>query len=307
MQTPSAPPSGQSIFLLLVIVAIALYFILPWANALERRLKEAAALKVAEQKRGEAIAEARHRSEILAEGAAIFAVTMDSTLPGYHLKELGWVNTETEDRSVAERELKLRAAREHSDPNQWGNALSKLSFSFVDREVQDGERSDGSPRLRMKKFKKWEAMACHAIPMAEVDTSTRRWNERTAVVDGSNVAFWGKDDSCDLGCVKLVIDLLQAESIRPLVVFDANIGFKAEGRHLSVSELCKILGKEVSIEIVSSGTVADRRIVELAETERCMIVSNDTFRDSIRARPIPKRRGFILPEYAYAELLPPRP
>jgi hypothetical protein len=150
-------------------------------------------------------------------------------------------------------------------------------------------------------------MACEAIPNRHVDKSPIRWNKRIAVIDGSNVAHWGDEGSANLDAVKAIVLFLKRESAKPIVVFDANIGFKLAGRHMNADDLINVLGGDIEVEIVQSGTIADRRIVELAEQRKATIVSNDLFRDSLRARPIPKRRGFYLPKYNYGELLDPRP
>lgn len=75
---------------------------------------------------------------------------------------------------------------------------------------------------------------------------------------------------------------------------------------MDADDLVNALGGDIEVELVHAGTIADRRIVEIAEQRKAVIVSNDLFRDSLLARPIPKRRGFYLAEYDYAELSDPR-
>ncbi|MBC6438718.1 MAG: hypothetical protein GDA52_11485 [Rhodobacteraceae bacterium] len=135
-------------------------------------------------------------------------------------------------------------------------------------------------------------MAGEAIPDRQVDKSPIRWDNRTAVVDGSNVAHWGDDNYASLDSVKAILQLLKAEGVTPTVVFDANIGYKVANRHMDQGELAAALGGSVDVELVQSGTVADRRIVELAEQRKAIIVSNDLFRDSLRA-PHPETPGVL--------------
>lgn len=126
--------------------------------------------------------------------------------------------------------------------------------------------------------------------------------QNIAVVDGSHVVFWSDENQAGLESRCIILDLLKSEGVRPLVVFDANIGFKTFGKNVSSDQIADVLGKDITIEIVSSGTAADRRIIELAASEWAIIVSKDTFRDSVLPRPNPKRLGFALPEYNYAAL-----
>lgn len=256
----------------------------------------------ARQRRADAIDRSRKETEDLVKRGSIFEITTTSDIRGYHVKELGWVRCECDDRSMAENELRSLAAGNY----RTANALTKLSSSLRDERYEAGTGPRGNPYYRNRKIKTWEVMACEAIPNQAVDKSPIRWNYRSAIVDGSNVAHWGNNGFVNLGAVKEIVLFLRKEGSLPFIVFDANIGFKAADRHMDVEELVGALGGNVDIEVVPSGTVADRRIVELAEQRKATIVSNDLFRDSRRARVIPKRRGFFLPEYNYVELLDPR-
>lgn len=245
---------------------------------------------------------AREEAIALVKRGAIFEVTTMSDIRGYHAKELGWVRCECRDRSEAERKLKNIAAEKFKT----ANSLTKLSHSFENETYQAGTGPNGKPYFQNQKVKFWEAMACESIPNRSVDNSPIQWNVRETVVDGSNVCFWGDEGGASLGAVKAITQLLKKEGSKVIVVFDANIGYKVAGEHIAVEQIRKYLGGNVDVEIVQAGTVADRRIIELAERRRAIIVSNDLFRDSVKARAIPKRRGFFLPRYNYAELLAPR-
>jgi len=331
------------------------------------------------------------------------------------VKELGWLKCECYERGDAEQQL-LRLA---ADKFKTANVLTKLSHNFSQEEERYKTTTGGTGRrvspTETHRYKtktvvnNWQAMAGEAIPEQQVDKSPIRWDDRVAVVDGSNVTHWGGDafnaemkhidaevkhlsealehlswallnkdpgkylnlwfdsrrkalllpiyvhvmktfedklegvlsetlrdhletfedkikrawvkrlsdlmeealtrpseDFARLASVKAILQILKAEGVTPTVVFDANIGYKVENRHMDQGEMATALGGGVAVEVVPSGTVADRRIVELAEQRKATIVSNDLFRDSLRARPIPKRRGFFLPQYDHAELLHPR-
>lgn len=216
--------------------------------------------------------------------------------------ELGWVKCECDQRSEAENTLREMAAMRY----ERANSLTKLSYSLRRERYQAGTGPKGNPYYRNRTVKIWEAMACEAIPKQHVDKSPVRWNKKIAVIDGSNVAHWGENGAASLDAVKAIISFLKRDGARSIVVFDANIGFKVSGRRMSDEEIRKYLGKDIDVEIVRFGTVADTKIIKLAEKLKAPIVSNDLFRDSIRARHISKRRGFYLKEYDYGELLPPR-
>jgi len=287
-------------WIILAVIVVAAIFYFGRESEADRRKREE---EEARKRREDAIDRARDETEALVKRGAIFEITTTSGIRGYHVKELGWVSCECDERSDAEKRLRSMAA----DKYKAANALTKLSYNLRDERYQAGTGPKGTPYYRNRKVKTWEAMACEAIPNRHVDKSPIRWNNRVAVIDGSNVTYWGDEGFADLDAVKAIVRFLKKEGSTPIVVFDANIGFKVADKHMNVDDLVNKLGGDIEVEIVKSGTVADRRIVELAEQRKATIVSNDLFRDSLRARPIPKRRGFFLPNYDYGELLDPRP
>ena len=255
-----------------------------------------------EKNRQEEIRKAREETKEMILRGAIFTVTSDSSIEGYHLKELGWVSCKAAQRSKAENSLKILAANTFHN----ANSLTKLTSTSVLVEKSNAAPKDEvSERDDENRFL-WEAMACEAIPQSHVDQVRKRADEKMVVVDGSNVAYWGAADRPFLESVAKVVELLKGESARVHVIFDASIGPAIKERSMSVEEVRREIELEGDVEIVESGTDADRRIAELAEKINGVIVSNDFFRDSLRARHVPKRRGFYLPKYKYAEILEPR-
>lgn len=289
----------MELWIVVAVIVVAALFYFGRESEEDRRKREE---EDARKRRANAIDRAREETEALVKRGAIFEITTTSGIRGYHVKELGWVRCECDERSDAEKRLRSMAA----DKYRAANALTKLSYNLRDEPYQAGTGPKGNPYYRNRKVKTWEAMACEAIPNRSVDKSPIRWDKRIAVIDGSNVAHWGDEGSANLDAVKAIVLFLKRENTTPIVVFDANIGFKVANRHMNADDLIDALGGDIEVEIVQSGTVADRRIVELAEQRKAIIVSNDLFRDSLRARPIPKRRGFYLPTYDYGELLDPR-
>lgn len=269
---------------------------------LEREERERAetARKAAALERKAAIEKARAEAERLSLSGAFFEVTTGSSINGYHIVELGWVKYIGEERSDAEKRLRMLAAKKYEK----ANVLIKLTHGLNDEKYRAGEYANGQPRFKNRKVKYWEALACLAVPKSEIDKSPRKWSDNINIIDGSNVAHWDKNTSPSLKPVAEVVETLACKGVKPLVVFDANIGYTVSGKHLSLEEVREMMGGNCEVEIVPAGTVADRRIVELAELHSAPIVTNDLYRDSIKARHIPKRRGFYI--FGDAEILPAR-
>ena len=297
--------------LLAMVFAAAIYFVFGKESEHVRRKREAEEainrLKREEEeyrtRKAAVIRMARDEAEELSLRGAIFEITTNSSIRGYHVKELGWLVCEKEERSAAEDLLRLLAAKKYKE----ANVLTKLSHSVRSQPYQAGTGHKGNPYYRNMKIKTWEAMACEAIPNRQVDKSPKRWNPRIAVIDGSNVAHWDRESGPNLAPVKAVVQALQNENVKPIVLFDANIGFKIASRFIGTEEIQENLGECVDIEVVEAGTVADYRIIELAEKNQATVITNDLFRDSLRARLVPKRRGFFIAEYGHVELLQARP
>lgn len=284
------------IFAVLGILALVLWKLARLGRRVERRERSLEASRV------DAIEDAREEVRRLTREGAIFEVTTASRIPGHHVRELGWVSFECDSRSTAEKWLRKLATEKYSA----GNVLTKLTCHTKDERYRAGTGPKGNPYYKTDRVKVWEAAVGEAMPDRRVDKSPQRWDPKIAVLDGSNIAHWG-NQGASLATVARIVSYLREEGTEPIVVFDANIGFKVSPEGLAQHHLREALGPPpVKIEIVPAGTVADRRIIEIAEELGATIVSNDLFRDSRRARFIPKRRGFYLPSYDHAELGEPR-
>ncbi|MEC9310658.1 MAG: hypothetical protein VYA97_02775 [Pseudomonadota bacterium] len=289
-------------FLALVGGIFLLFLAVAWLGT--RRSKGPASKRSsADPERRDRLLSARRReAERLHLRGAIFAITSEETLPGYHLKDLGWVQCDLEDRGAAEHELALAAARKFDT----ANVLTRLTRATGKQRYQAGTGPKGNPYYKSRSVKIWQALAVEAIPEAQVDRKIRRSRKRHAVVDGSNVAHWGGDNSVSLGPVGAVTKVLSGEGVTPIIVFDANIGYKIGGKYMNAATLRAKLPGRPRVEVVDSGVNADVVIIDLAGQMGADIVSNDLFRDSIAARSVRKRRGFYVTEFGHAELMSAR-
>ena len=254
------------------------------------------------ERRDRLLSARRREAERLHLRGAIFTITSEETLPGYHLKDLGWVQCDLEDRGAAEHELALAAARKFDT----ANGLTRLTQGTRKQRYQAGTGPQGNPYYKSRTVRIWQALAVEAIPEAQVDRKIRRSANRRAVVDGSNVAHWGGGNSVSLGPVGAVTKVLSGEGVTPIIVFDANIGYKIGGKYMNAAALRAKLPGRPRVEVVDSGVNADVVIIDLAGQMGADIVSNDLFRDSIAARSVRKRRGFYVTEFGHAELLSAR-
>lgn len=115
-----------------------------------------------------------------------------------------------------------------------------------------------------------------------------RLDEKTAVLDGSNIYHLGHDNGLDAQPLGEIAHDLRAQGYRIVCFFDANIfytlgehgAFRSGKRH-SLVMLERIFGlKENEIYIVPSGVQADKYILEcLKNMPICFAVTNDRFRD----------------------------
>jgi hypothetical protein len=99
------------------------------------------------------------------------------------------------------------------------------------------------------------------------------------LVDGSNVMFW-RDNVPDMTTLKAAIAHLTDQGYSPGLVFDANVGYKLEGRFRGHLPLARKLGlKPEQVVVVGKGDPADRLILTVARALNARILSNDRFRD----------------------------
>ncbi|MDG1376953.1 MAG: hypothetical protein P8P56_08045 [Yoonia sp.] len=113
------------------------------------------------------------------------------------------------------------------------------------------------------------------------------------IVDGSNVMHWGGEPSVKV--LRGVIRAVTAKGFAPYVIFDANVGYKLEGRYLDDVPMALLIGVPArSVLVVEKGVSADERILEVATERGLRVVSNDRFRDWSVTYPIVRQKGRIL-------------
>lgn len=118
---------------------------------------------------------------------------------------------------------------------------------------------------------------------------------RFILVDGSNVMHW-RDNTPDIEPVREVIATLKAQGYTPGVVFDANVGYKLEGRYRNHYKLAKRLGlPHEQVMVVPKGEPADPMILRAARDYGGRVVSQDRFRDWEQDFPELRKPGFRVP------------
>lgn len=102
---------------------------------------------------------------------------------------------------------------------------------------------------------------------------------RFILVDGSNVMHW-RDNIPDIEPVREVIASLKTKGFTPGVVFDANVGYKLEGRYRNHYKLARRIGlPPEQVMVVPKGEPADPMILRAARDYGGRVVSQDRFRD----------------------------
>lgn len=109
--------------------------------------------------------------------------------------------------------------------------------------------------------------------------------ERIAIVDGSNVAHSTEGDEARLRNIQLVVDKLQEEGYRPIVVVDAALRHQIDERRAF-----ERMVDDGRIRQAPAGTDADYFILSFARDLDACVVSNDRFREREDAFPDTTRR-----------------
>jgi len=114
------------------------------------------------------------------------------------------------------------------------------------------------------------------------------------LIDGSNVMHW-KDGEPGIETVRDVVDHLRALGLAPCVMFDANAGYKMQGRFQNDVELGRLLALPVDrVRVVPRGTSADPWLLTAARDVGARIVTNDRFRDWADAHPEVAKPGHLV-------------
>jgi len=108
---------------------------------------------------------------------------------------------------------------------------------------------------------------------------------RIVLVDGSNVAHSSEGDHALLANIVLVCDKLRDEGYDPVVVVDAALRHQIDNR-----PAYERMVDDGSIKQAPAGTDADYFILSFARELDASVVSNDRFRDRLKAFPDAARR-----------------
>lgn len=119
-------------------------------------------------------------------------------------------------------------------------------------------------------------------------------DEAWILIDGSNVMHW-QDNAPALAPLNGVILRLTGLGYVPGIVFDANAGWKLQGRYLRDAELAWLLGlEERQVLVVPKGSQADPFLLQTAREFGVRIVTNDRYRDWAEAHPEVLEPGFLI-------------
>jgi len=114
------------------------------------------------------------------------------------------------------------------------------------------------------------------------------------LVDGSNVMHW-KNETPQISTIRAVVKALMVRGFKPGVVFDANAGYKLNGRYMNERAFATLLNLPKSqILVVPKGTQADPYILGHARDFGARIVTRDRFRDWSEDYPEVTEPGFLI-------------
>jgi hypothetical protein len=104
-----------------------------------------------------------------------------------------------------------------------------------------------------------------------------------------------KDEVPHIMPVQAVVHELKRRGFTPGVVFDANAGYKLNGRYMTEEDFSVLLDlPESQIFVVPKGTQADPYLLDAARGFGARVVTLDRFRDWAEAHPEVKEPGFLV-------------
>lgn len=138
------------------------------------------------------------------------------------------------------------------------------------------------------------ALPCAVASAILLLQSLRQGRRDWFIIDGSNVMFW-KTGTPDILGVRDVVNELRARGLHTCVVFDANAGYRLNGRYQHDKALSRQLGLPANrVTVVPKGTPADPYILKAARDHGGRIVSRDQFRDWAETHPEVGKPGHLV-------------
>ncbi len=117
---------------------------------------------------------------------------------------------------------------------------------------------------------------------------------RRIILDGSNVMYW-RDDTPKLDTLRQIIQALKTHNYTPVVIFDANVGYRLRDRYLHDDDMANLLGLPCKqVMVVPKGTPADGHILRAARDLKAPIVTNDRYRDWVTEFPEVKSEQHLI-------------
>ncbi|WP_406736303.1 NYN domain-containing protein [Thioclava sp. GXIMD4215] len=118
--------------------------------------------------------------------------------------------------------------------------------------------------------------------------------QKPILIDGSNVLHWRKNLP-ELTALQRVLARAKAAGYAPLVIFDANVGYKLSDHYMGPEELAPLLGLPPRrIQVVDSGLPADPEILRQATRLGAKIITNDRYRDWLDQFSHAKRKNVLI-------------
>ncbi|NNE80840.1 MAG: hypothetical protein HKN18_11280 [Silicimonas sp.] len=135
------------------------------------------------------------------------------------------------------------------------------------------------------------------VAVAALVLLVRQWGSKPKnwiVVDGSNVLYW-RNEVPSLETVEHVINVLKEEGFRPVVWFDANVGYLVANQYLGPGPLARALSLPYrQVLVAPKGTPADPLLLKGAAALNANVVTNDRFRDWVEQHPEVRSSGFLI-------------
>lgn len=133
-----------------------------------------------------------------------------------------------------------------------------------------------------------------SLPRRPVQAAPEFDASDVVLIDGSNVLYWQGGEPT-IEAVRLVLRAVEERGLRPLVGFDANIGYLVAGRFLGAGDLAALLDlPPYQVSVAPKGKPADPLLLGEAARLDARVITNDRYRDWARKFPQVARPGFLV-------------